>query len=51
MRRDLLALTAVLAALVSANSIDAQTLAQRVDAVRDGIVLMAFQARPGVCGK
>jgi len=50
MRRDLLALTAVLSASVSANSISAQTLAQRVDAVRDGRVLMAFQARPGVCG-
>ena len=50
MRRDFLALTAVLSASVSANSISAQTLAQRVDAVRDGRVLMAFQARPGVCG-
>jgi hypothetical protein len=28
----------------------AQTVAQRVDAVRDGVVLMAFAARPGVCG-
>ena len=44
---------AVAAAIVSAASVpeaSAQSIAQRVGAVRDGVVLMAFQARPGVCG-
>ena len=27
-----------------------QTVAQRIEAVRDGVVLMSFAARPGVCG-
>jgi len=35
---------------VAAASIQGQSLAARVDAVRDGTVLMAFAARPGVCG-
>lgn len=50
MRRRVLALIAVFAAALRASPASAQTLAQRVDAERDGIVLMAFQARPGVCG-
>ena len=50
MRRNAFALAALLVGAASAAELDAQTLAQRVDAVRDGVVLLAFQARPGVCG-
>ena len=50
MRNNALALVAVLVAATSAPTAAAQTLAQRVAAVRDGIVLMTFQSRPGVCG-
>jgi hypothetical protein len=50
MRRHASALAAAIFSAASAAESDAQTLAQRVDAVRDGVVLMAFQARPGVCG-
>src|SRR5690348_9099760 len=40
-----LALTAL-----AATQLAAQSLANRVDAVRDGRVLLSFSARPGVCG-
>jgi hypothetical protein len=40
-----LALTAL-----AASQLAAQSLASRVDAVRDGRVLLSFAARPGVCG-
>jgi len=50
MRRHAIALAAAIGFAASAGRSDAQTLGQRVDAVRDGIVLMTFQARPGVCG-
>jgi hypothetical protein len=46
-------ITATLAASVlalAASRSGAQSLASRVDAVRDGRVLMTFDARPGVCG-
>jgi hypothetical protein len=38
------------ATALAANQIAAQSLLSRVDAVRDGRVLMSFAARPGVCG-
>jgi hypothetical protein len=38
------------ATALAANQIAAQSLVSRVDAVRDGRVLMSFAARPGVCG-
>ena len=50
MRGSAIALAAVLAAAVGALGANAQTIAHRVDAVRDGVVLMKFAARPGVCG-
>ena len=36
--------------VIATSQLAAQTLASRVDAVRDGRVLMSFAARPGVCG-
>lgn len=36
--------------LAAASSLAAQSVAQRIDAVRDGTVRLAFAARPGVCG-
>ena len=50
MTRNALALAALVVYAATVPESQAQTLAQRVDAVRDGVVLMAFQARPGVCG-
>ena len=50
MRRHSISLAVVIVSAASVAKSGAQTLAQRVDAVRDGVVLMAFQARPGVCG-
>ena len=41
-------LTTATAALASV--VDAQSLATRVDAVRDGSVVMSFAGRPGLCG-
>lgn len=38
------------AALLSVPPLDAQSLAHRVDAVRDGTVRFGFATRPGVCG-
>lgn len=35
---------------ISASAVGAQTIAQRVDAVRDGTVEMTYATRPGVCG-
>jgi hypothetical protein len=40
----------VAAIALAANQLAAQSLASRVDAVRDGRVLMSFAARAGVCG-
>src|SRR3954465_631185 len=45
--------TALVAALVSAaatHTVPAQAIARRIGAVRDGVVLLSFAARPGVCG-
>jgi hypothetical protein len=44
--------TAIVVATVAAGATDAtaQTLAGRIDAVRDGTVQMTFRTRPGVCG-
>jgi hypothetical protein len=39
-----------IAATLAAIPVQAQSLASRIDAVRDGTVLMTFAARPGVCG-
>jgi len=41
---------AVLAFAAAAPSLGAQTVAQRVSAVRDGTVRLEYTARPGVCG-
>ncbi len=41
---------AVLALVTVAPSLAAQSVAQRVDAVHDGTVRLAYAARPGVCG-
>lgn len=41
---------AVIASAASAASASAQTIASRVNAVRDGTVQMTFPSRPGVCG-
>jgi hypothetical protein len=41
---------AVLAIVAAAPSLAAQSVAQRVDAVREGTVRLAYAARPGVCG-
>jgi hypothetical protein len=38
------------AAILAAIPVQAQSLAARVDAVRDGTVLITFASRPGVCG-
>jgi hypothetical protein len=40
----------VVAGALVAAQLPAQSLAERVNAVRDGTVLMRFAARPGVCG-
>jgi hypothetical protein len=37
-------------ALTAGSALRAQSVADRVDAVRDGTVRMSFAARPGVCG-
>jgi hypothetical protein len=50
MRRSVLALAAAFVATMRTQGAAAQTIAQHVDAVRDGVVLMSFAARPGVCG-
>jgi len=41
---------AVLTLTVAAPTLGAQSVAQRVDAVREGIVRLSYAARPGVCG-
>jgi hypothetical protein len=41
---------AVLALAAAAPSLAAQSVAQRVDAVREGTVRLSYAARPGVCG-
>jgi HEAT repeat protein len=41
---------AVLALAATAPPLAAQSVAQRVDAVRDGTVRLSYAARPGVCG-
>jgi HEAT repeat protein len=41
---------ATLATAALAHEVDAQSLAARVDAVRDGSVDMSFAGRPGLCG-
>lgn len=38
------------ASVIATSQLAAQSLASRVDGVRDGRVLMSFAARPGVCG-
>lgn len=38
------------ASVLATTQLAAQSVASRVDAVRDGRVLMSFPARPGVCG-
>jgi hypothetical protein len=48
MRRALL--LAVPFMLGSAGALTAQSIADRVNAVRDGVVRMSFPSRPGVCG-
>ena len=48
MRRALL--LAIPVALGSAGALTAQSIADRVNAVRDGVVRMSFASRPGVCG-
>lgn len=40
----------VMLCIVAPVSLHAQSIASRVDAVRDGTVRMSFDARPGVCG-
>jgi hypothetical protein len=40
----------VAAAWISSRALSAQSIASRVDGVRDGVVMMRFAARPGVCG-
>src|SRR5256885_246652 len=50
MTRSAIALAAVLVAAVTGSDAAAQTIARRVEAIRDGVVLMKFPARPGVCG-
>jgi hypothetical protein len=50
MRRGAFALAAVLVAAVGAREAASQGVAQRINVVRDGVVLMTFAARPGVCG-
>ena len=40
----------VAAASIPGRALSAQSVANRVDAVRDGIVVMRFAATPGVCG-
>lgn len=40
----------IFAAVTTAATAGAQTIASRIDAVRDGTVQMSFPARPGVCG-
>ncbi len=44
------AATLLVASALAASQLAGQSLASRVDAVRDGRVLMRFAARPGVCG-
>jgi hypothetical protein len=48
MRRALL--LAIPVALGSAGALTAQSIADRVNAVRDGVVRLSFPSRPGVCG-
>ena len=50
MRHTAFAVAAVMVFTATPAEVAAQSIAQRVGAVRDGVVLMAFQARPGVCG-
>lgn len=44
------ALSALATLAVFAATADAQSLARRINAVRDGTVRMSFASRPGVCG-
>src|SRR5689334_9093655 len=41
---------ALVVSFAAAASAGAQSVAQRIDAVRDGTVRLTFDARPGVCG-
>jgi len=50
MRRGAVAVLCVAAAPSLGARAVAQTIAQRVDAVRDGTVRLTYAARPGVCG-
>lgn len=50
MTSGLLVTSSLLITLVASARLDAQSLAQRVGAVRDGVVSFHFTARPGVCG-
>jgi len=50
MTRTVLALVAAISIVAKAREASAQTIARGVDGVRDGVVLMTFAARPGVCG-
>ncbi|HEU4643172.1 MAG TPA: HEAT repeat domain-containing protein [Gemmatimonadaceae bacterium] len=49
-RQALAACAAAMMAIGAASSARAQSLAQRVAAVRDGRVQLRYRARPGVCG-
>jgi hypothetical protein len=40
----------IAAASIAGRALNAQSIGSRVDAVRDGIVMMRFAAAPGVCG-
>ncbi len=50
MRHIFLSAAALAAVITGVESASAQSLAQRVDRVRDGTVRLSFAARPGVCG-
>ena len=40
----------IVPASAPAGALTAQSIADRVNAVRDGVVRMSFSSRPGVCG-
>ena len=50
MTSNAVVVAALLGFMAAAREAQAQTIATRVAAVRDGVVLMSFAARPGVCG-
>jgi len=50
MRLTLLCAAALAAPLAALGSAAAQSLAQRVDRIRNGTVRLSYTARPGVCG-